>query len=62
VIPTNILLVPKFKLFSLTLVHKIATIKTDNKLQDLNAITTGKLVFATAHVYVIVEIKTTTAQ
>ena len=36
----------------------MATKSTDNKLQDLNAITTGKLVFATAHVYVIVDIKT----
>lgn len=60
--PTTILFPPSFKLFSLTRVHRIATKSTDNKLHDLNAITTGKLVLATAQVYVILDTKTTMAQ
>ncbi len=36
----------------------MATNNTDNKLQDLNAITIGKLVLETAQVYVIVETNT----
>lgn len=48
--PTIILLPPRFKLFSFTLVHRMATSNTESKLQDLNAMTTGKLVLATAQV------------
>jgi hypothetical protein len=36
----------------------MATNNTDSKLQDLNAITIGKLVLETAQVYVIVETNT----
>ena len=36
----------------------MATNNTDNKLQDLNAITIGKLVLETAHVYAIIETET----
>jgi hypothetical protein len=41
---------PKFKLFYFTLVQRIATSNTESKLQDLKAITIGKLVLETAHV------------
>lgn len=41
---------PNLRLFYFTLEHKIATNKTESKLQDLNAIHIGKLVIATAHV------------
>jgi hypothetical protein len=40
----------------------MATKSTERRLQDLKAITIGKLVFATAHVYVIVDVNTTTEQ
>ena len=36
----------------------MATNNTDNRLQDLNAMTIGKLVLDTAQVYVIVDMKT----
>ncbi len=49
-IPTIILLLPKFKFFSFTLVQQMATMSTESKLQDLNAMTTGKLVLAIAQV------------
>lgn len=60
--PIIIFFGPRFKFFSLTLVHKMATRRTESKLHDLNAITTGKLVLATAQVYVIVETNTKTPQ
>lgn len=55
--PMIIFLGPRFNFLSLTRVQRIATSKIDKMLQDLNAMTTGKLVIAVAHVYVIVEIK-----
>lgn len=60
--PIIIFFAPRFRFFSLTLVHRIATSRTESKLHDLNAITTGKLVLATAQVYVIVETKTKAPQ
>ena len=60
--PITIFLAPRVKFFSFTLVHKMATNSTDNKLQDLNAMTTGKLVVATAQVYVMVDTKTRAPQ
>lgn len=60
--PINIFLAPKFKFFYFTLVHRMATRRTDNRLHDLNAMTTGKLVLATAQVYVIVDTNTNAPQ
>lgn len=57
-IPMIIFLAPRVRFFSFTLVQSIATNNTDNRLQDLNAITIGKLVLETAQVYVIVDTKT----
>lgn len=48
--PTIILVGPNLRWLSLTRVHIMATKSTDIRLQDLKAITTGKLVLATAHV------------
>lgn len=55
--PMIIFLGPSFNFLSLTLEHKTATSKIERILQDLNAMTIGKLVIAVAQVYVIVEMK-----
>lgn len=48
--PIIIFLAPNFKFFYLTRVHKMATNSTESKLQDLKAMTMGKLVLDTAQV------------
>lgn len=50
IIPITIFLAPRLRFFSFTRVQHIATSKTESKLHDLNAITIGKLVLATAQV------------
>lgn len=49
-IPTIILFAPSFKFLSFTLEHKTATNSIDSILQDLKAMTTGKLVIEVAQV------------
>lgn len=60
--PTINFFLPKFSFFSFTRVQKIATNKTGMILEDLNAMTIGKLVLKMATVYVKVEINTASAQ
>ena len=52
-----IFLGPSFSLESLTRVHRMATSRIDKILQDLKAMTIGKLVIAVAQVYVMVDTK-----